>query len=98
VLTINVGLDNKELYEGCEVSEAGGRLVLVTPPAEAANIIGRNAAKLVDAVPSGERDAVTLTGAMAVWAYLVVFHVICHQFAEVWYNDGRGGVVLIAKH
>ena len=93
---INLGLENKELYDGCTISEVGGRLALVTPPAEAANIIGRNAARMVEMAP--DRATITLTGPMAVWAYLVVFHIVVHRFGEVVYDDGRGNQVLIAKH
>lgn len=96
MLTINLGLDNEELYTGCEIEEVGGRDTLTTPPDEATNIIGRNAALLVESTEN--REAVTLTGPMAVWAYLVVFHIVVHQFDEVWYLDGRGNHVLIAKH
>lgn len=60
---IDLGLGNVQLYTGCEVGEVGGRQTLLTKPAEAANIIGRNA-----------------------------------TFGEVWYDDGRGNKVLIAKH
>ena len=95
-MELNLGLDNRELYAGCEVTEVGGRLTLVTPPAEAANIIGRNATRIVEAVKA--RDEITLTGPMAVWAYLVVFHVVVHQFNKVWYNDGRNPPILIAQH
>lgn len=43
-------------------------------------------------------EAVTLTGPMAVWAYLVVFHAVVHRFSKVYYDDGRTGAVLIAAH
>lgn len=95
---IDLGLGNTQLYAGCKIGEVGGRQTLLTPPAEAANIIGRNAQAIVDATPTEERGKVTLTGPMAVWAYLVVFHIVVHRFGEVWYDDGRGGSVLIAKH
>jgi len=98
MLTINLGLDNEALYDGCQVQEVGGRLTLITPVAEAVNIVGRNAQDIVDGTPTEERDRVVLTGPMAVWAYLVVFHVVVHRFGEVWYDDGRGNKVLIAKH
>jgi len=96
--SINLGLGNAKLYDGCEIGEVGGRTTLLTPPAEASNLIGQNAQEIVDTVPSEERSEITLTGPMAVWAYLVVFHVVLHQFGEVWYDDGRGNRVLIAKH
>lgn len=109
-MVIDLSLNNAELYAGCNITEVGGRLTLVTPVAEAVNVVGRNAQAMVDAYDqraaarAGEggqllaRSGVTLTGAMAVWAYLVVFHVIVHRFGEVWYDDGRGNRVLIAKH
>lgn len=95
---IDMGLTNKQLYAGCEIGEVGGRQTLMTKPVDAANIIGRNAKAIVDAVPAAERDRVTLTGAMAVWAYLIVEHVVLHMFGELWYDDGKGNTVLIAKH
>lgn len=95
-MKLNIGLDNAELYAGCEIKEVGGRFCLITPPAEAANAVGRNTADIIAAVE--DRSQITLTGAMAVWAYLVVFHVVVHKFAQVLYEDGRGGVVQIAQH
>ena len=95
-MKLNLGLDNRELYAGCEVTEVGGRLTLVTPPAEATNIVGRNATRIVEAVQA--HDEITLTGPMAVWAYLVVFHVVVHRFGQVWYSDGRNEPILNAQH
>ena len=95
-MKINIGLTNKELYQGCEIEEVGGRLTLVTDPVEAANIVGRNAQEIVDG--ADERAEVTLTGPMAVWVYLIVFHIVVHQFGKVYYEDGRGSRVLIAQH
>ena len=95
-MKIDMSLKNKSLYHGCEIKEIGGRLTLTTPPAEAANIIGHNAQMIVDAAE--DRNEVTLTGPMAVWAYLTVFHIVVHQFARVYYDDGRGNNILIAQH
>lgn len=95
---INMGLDNPDLYSECEIKEVAGRLTLVTSPEQAMNIIGRNARAWVNSVHSTERDAVTLTGAMSVWAYLVVFHAVVHNFAKVYYDDGRGNILLLAQH
>jgi len=97
-MIIDLGLKNAALYAGCEIEEAGGRLNLVTPVAEAINIVGRNASALVASIPAGERDEVTLTGPMAMWAYLVVFHGVVHAFRRVYYNDGRGADVVVAAH
>lgn len=96
-MIINLGL-NSELYAGCEVAEVGGRATLTTPPDEAANLVGKNAQAMVDATPANERGEVTLTGPMAVWAYLVVFHIVVHKFGKVYYEDGRGLRLLVAQH
>jgi len=97
-MEINMALSNASLYEGCEVTEVGGRLTLTTSPADAANIVGRNVASIIDATPADERTEVVLTGPMAVWSYLIVFHQVVHKFNKVWYDDGRGGRVLVAQH
>lgn len=98
MIKIDLGLGNGALYLGCEITEVGGRLTLVTEPAEASNIVGRNVAAIIEATPADQRDEVVLTGPMAVWAYLVVFHQVVHKFRKVVYDDGRGGRVLVAQH
>lgn len=94
--TINLSLNNTELYKGCEINEVGGRLNLLTNPAEATNIIGRNIAEIVKSTT--DRAEVTLTGAMAVWAYLIVFHAVVHSFNKVYYSDGKSEPILISQH
>ena len=93
---INLGLANSGLYAGCQIEEVAGRLNLVTPVENAINIVGRNIHKIV--AETTERDKVVLTGPMAVWSYLIVFHAVVHAFRSVYYDDGRNGEVLIAKH
>jgi hypothetical protein len=95
-MKIDLALTNSVLYQGCEITEVGGRLTLATSPTEASNIIGRNAAALVAAAT--DRSEVVLTGPMAVWAYLIIFHIVVHKFSKVYYDDGRSGKVLIAQH
>ena len=95
---IDMSLNNPELYDGIQLEEVGGRLNMTTPPSDAVNIIGKNAAKILSAIPADQRAEVTLTGPMAVYAYLVVFHQVVHAFKCVYYNDGKNGKVLIAKH
>jgi hypothetical protein len=95
-MKIDLSLTNNVLYDGCEIVEVGGRLTLSTPPAEASNVVGRNAMAIVD--NAEDRSEVVLTGPMAVWAYLVVFHIVVHKFSRVYYDDGRSGAVLIAQH
>ena len=97
-MRIDLSLDNEELYAGCEIEEVAGRLNLMTPPQDAVNLVGRNINRIISAIPAEERDEVTLTGAMAIWAYLTVFHAVLHTFGRIYYEDGRTGPVLVAKH
>ena len=94
--SINLALTNTTLYKGCVIEEVAGRLNLTTPVEEAVNIVGRNIAAMV--AEAEDRSEVVLTGPMAVWAYLVVFHAVVHAFAHVYYDDGRGNRVLVAAH
>lgn len=98
MIKINLGLDNVELYSGCEVETVAGRKNLKTPIADAVNIVGDNINKLVSAISANDRKEVLLTGAMAVWAYLVVFHAVVHSFTRVYYSDGKSDPVLVAAH
>ena len=92
--TLDVSLKNTALYSGCEITEVAGRLTMTTPMADAVNIVGRNVNGM-----DLHGDEITLTGAMAIPIYLVVFHTVVHRFGKVWYDDGRGGEpVLIAQH
>ena len=97
-MKLDLSLSNKVLYSGAEIEEVAGRLNLKTPVADAVNLVGRNVNGIVEAVPSDQRGEVTLTGPMAVWAYLVVFHAVVHRFSKIYYDDGRSGPVLIAAH
>lgn len=95
-MLLYLGLDNKDLYEGCEIKEIAGRLTLVTPIDQAVNLVGRNINKII--ADQQYRTEIVLTGPMAVWSYLVVFHNVVHKFSKVFYDDGRSGPVLIAQH
>jgi len=92
-MKIDLSLKNAALYTGCKIEEVAGRLNLTTPIPEAISIVGRNIAAM-DIDPK----EVTLTGPMAVWAYLIIFHAVVHKTAKVYYDDGRSGAVLIAAH
>lgn len=96
-MQIDLSLKNETLYAGCQVEEVAGRLNLITPVDEAIQTVGRNANAMIAAVPADQRAEVTLTGPMAVWAYLVVFHAVVHAFTSVYYNDGKASY-LVAKH
>lgn len=91
--TLDVSLTNADLYKGCEIEEVAGRLNLTTPISEAVNIVGRNVAAM-----DLKGDEITLTGAMAVWSYLIVFHAVVHRFRRVYYDDGRNATILVAAH
>lgn len=97
-MKIDLSLNNEDLYRNCEIEEVAGRLNLKTPVKDAVNVVGRNVKAIVEAVPSTDRKEVTLTGPMAVWAYLIVFHAVLHKFDKVYYDDGRSGAVLVAAH
>lgn len=95
----DLSLNNSQLYEGCEIQEVAGRLALITPVRDALQIIGRNAKAIVDGLVSDGVEEITLSGSMAIWAYLVVFHTAVHRFRRVYYDDGKAnGKVLIAAH
>jgi len=93
---VDLSLNNTELYAGCEIEIVAGRANLKTPVAEAVELVGANISKWVS--DRDVRETVTLTGPMAVWSYLVVFHAVVHAFREVQYNDGRNGSVVVARH
>ena len=97
-MVIDLSLRNEALYKGCLVEEIAGRLNLKTSVAEAVTLVGRNIAAIIQDVPPESRDSVTLTGPMAVWSYLVVFHAVVHSFSEVQYSDGRNATVVLARH
>lgn len=95
----DLSLANTDLYAGCEIQEVAGRSALITPTAQAIHIVGRNAETLVKQLLAAQVESITLTGGMAIWAYLVVFHCVVHRFRYVYYDDGRpNGKVLIAAH
>jgi hypothetical protein len=97
-MLIDLGLKNGNLYAGCEVESVAGRLNLMTPVSQAIEIVGTNIGNMIATIPQSDRSSVTLTGPMAVWSYLVAFHAVVHAFAEVRYDDGRGNIVVIARH
>lgn len=97
-MKIDLSLSNSDLYAGLEIETVAGRLNLKTPIADARNVVGVNVEKILSSVPTEERKEITLTGAMAIWAYLIVFHAVVHRFSRVYYDDGRSGTVLIAAH
>ena len=97
MFAFDLSLNNIALYMDCEIEEVGGKKNLLTPPFIASNIIGKNAERLIDTLTI--KNEVVLTGGMAIWAYLIVFHQVVHRFKKVYYDDGKGGeLLLIAAH
>lgn len=97
MIIFDVSLNNKKLYNSCIIEEVAGKLNLKTPVEHAITVVGKNGGALVEELVGTDTE-ITLSGAMAVWAYLVVFHLVVHRFKRVYYDDGKGNKVLIAAH
>ena len=95
-MRIDMSLTNETLWAGCNIIEVGGRGNLVTPAEEGIKILGKNIRNMLAQVT--DHEDVTLTGPMAIWSYLVVFHAVVHKFVRVYYDDGKGSKILIAQH
>ena len=95
-MRIDMGLTNETLWAGCEIIQIGGRANLVTAPKIAMEIMAANLNKSI--ALATDRSEVTLTGPMAVWAYLVAFHAVVHKYTSVYYDDGKSGPLLVAQH
>ncbi len=92
-MILSLSLDNDALYCGLDIAIEAGKMNLRTPPAEAiAVMLGNLAAMAIDP------DEVVLTGGMAIWAYLAVFHVLHGRTRRIWYQDGIGRRILVAAH
>lgn len=92
-MILSLGLDNAALYRGLDIAVEAGRLNLRTPPEEAmARIVANLGAMEIDP------EEVVLTGSMAIWAYLVVFHFLHGRTRRIYYEDGTGRRVLVAAH
>lgn len=81
------------LYAGLTIERVGGKENLVSSPEEAMNVLVKNLAK-----QKIDPEEVTLTGAMAIWAYLAVFHYLHGRTKRIYYLDGRGQKILVAAH
>jgi hypothetical protein len=68
-LILDLSPSNRVLYVGLEVQELAGKPTLLTPPNEAIPVLLANLRGL-----EIDPEEVVLTGGMAIWAYLVVFH------------------------
>ena len=92
-MILSLSLDNADLYRGLDIGIDAGKRNLRTPPAEAIPVIVANVLQM-----HIDPDEVVLTGAMAIWAYLVVFHALHGRTRRLLYEDGMGDRVLVAAH
>ena len=81
------------LYHGLPVETVAGKLTLLASPEEAIPLLAANLSRI-----EIDPEEVTLTGGMAIWAYLVVFHALHGRTKRLYYQDGRGQRVLVAAH
>lgn len=93
IARLDLSLTNQVLYRGLTIESLAGKLTLVTEPNQAIPVITSNLSQL-----QFDRDEVVLTGGMAIWAYLVVFHYLHGRTKRIYYEDGRGARVLVAAH
>ena len=92
-MTLDLSLNNETLYAGLDIQREAGKLNLRTPPAEAIPVILANLGRMVI-----DADEVVVTGGMAIWAYLAVFHFLHGRTRRIHYQDGLGNRVLVAAH
>lgn len=92
-MILRLSLDNEELYRGLEIAVEAGRPNLRTAPDDAIPVMTANLERM--AIDPSE---VVLTGSMAIWAYLVVFHYLHGRTSRIWYEDGQGRRILVAAH
>lgn len=88
-MKIDLSLANEALYHGCKIQVVDGRLNLKTPAQQAKSIVKYNIIEMLRKVPANERNDATLTGPMAVWAYIVVYDAAVRVFKQIWYDNGR---------
>jgi hypothetical protein len=92
-MTLDLSLANHELYAGLKIEILAGKPTLLSPPDEAMRLMRENLErKRIDP------EEIILTGSMAIWAYLVVFHFLHGKTKRIYYEDGRGQRVLVAAH
>jgi len=92
-MILSLSLDNEALYRGLDIVTEAGKRNLRTPPDQAISVIARNLKAMT--IDPGE---VVLTGGMAIWAYLAVFHSLHGRTRRIWYQDGLGQRILVAAH
>jgi hypothetical protein len=105
MITIDLSLDNAELYRGCnirEVTNGSGKphLHLATPPDEALPIIRSNLGKMLMSVyEQDHREAaeVTITGKAPLEVYLTVCSIVSQVAIRLYYRKGKKVMLLQNK-
>ncbi|MEP7009314.1 MAG: hypothetical protein ABJC13_03230 [Acidobacteriota bacterium] len=92
-MTLDLALTHEPLWRGLAIENLAGKLTLTTPPAVAIPVLAANLSAL-----EIDPEEVVLTGGMAIWAYLVVFHQLHGRTRRIVYRDGRGQEILVAAH
>jgi hypothetical protein len=93
MMILDLSLDNAVLYSGLDVRVEAGKPNLRTPPDAAIAAMTANLERM-----KIDPDEVVLTGGMAIWAYLAVFHYLHGRTRRIYYADGVGNRVLVAAH
>jgi hypothetical protein len=96
-MILSLDLNNDSLYGGLDRPILAGKRTLIVVPEEAMSVMSHNLTEM-DRVGQIDRDEVVLTGGMAIWAYLMVFHFLHGKTKRIYYQDGRGQKVLVAAH
>jgi hypothetical protein len=94
---LDVSLANDNLYEGLDRPVLAGKPTLTAAPEDAIAILFRNLVRM-ECAGLFDRDEIVLTGGMAIWAYLAIFHFLHGKTKRVYYQDGRGNKILVAAH
>lgn len=92
-MVLDLSLHNETLYANLDIAREAGKLNLRTPPDEAIPVMTASLDRM-----NIDPEEVVLTGAMAVWAYLVVFHYLHGRTRRIYYEDGTGQRILVAAH
>jgi hypothetical protein len=92
-MILPLSLDNDALYRSLDIAVEAGKMNLRTPPEDAITVMLRNLASMAI-----DPEEVVLTGSMAIWAYLAVFHALHGRTRRISYLDGLGRTILVAAH
>ena len=92
-MILDLSLTNQDLYHGLDIQNLAGKPTLVTPPDEAISVIAANLGQI-----NIDPQEVIITGGMAIWAYLIVFHYLHGKTKRIYFDDGKGNKILVAAH